>query len=502
MKPSLRFATSLLCLVQAAGLVLNNGLLYSPAYAAVSATSAVAAGSESAKLDSYERTVFGETKQGQSTGDRIKALEVNLFGKTKSGSITERLTSISQALGGSGSNLLLPALAPQLDTSEVAPKSPAAAPSVAYGNDVDEAPDRAKTELHKAMELYSQGNIAQAEQSFRRVLTMDKNNGDAYYNLGVIAEGKNDLQGALRNYQAASNANPADVDFRSAMNAVQGKLSQAAEAQRREREQQEIAAKQAADEQKAQTLKQYTSSASAAFKAGNYDKAIADLQYVARQAPSDPDVQFALAQAYRGKGNLNDARTAIGRAITLSPNNQMYRTTQSQLEQQVAQAASRANSAGSPAPAPSYGRGNSDNSTAYSGSQSQSNDYASSGPGGQIVGFAPDNTKTASNDGAQITPFDDSGSNSRYPSSRGFGGGLGGLGLGGLSGGVMGYGAGGYGGGSRMRRAAIGGLSGAAMGAVMSGMMSSRGSRGKAAMKGAMIGGALGLITGSMMSRY
>ena len=84
-------------------------------------------------------------------------------------------------------------------------------------------------------------------------------------------------------------------------------------------------------------LKPLTEEASAAFKAGNFDKAIQDLQKVGQSGAFGPDVQYALAQAYRGKGQLQPARAALSRAISIDPGNQMYRSAMSQLNDQLAQ---------------------------------------------------------------------------------------------------------------------------------------------------------------------
>ena len=488
MKTSVRFAHSAICFCQSVlVLIATSG----PVLAANSSASAITAQSETARLDAFERTVFGEPHKNASVESRLRELEVNLFGKAKSGSTADRLAAVQKSLGGTNTNLLMPAMAPQLDTSSTADGA-TGTPQAAPGAVASAAPepasrsDAGKEELHQAMALYQQGDLPQAEKAFHRVLAIDPRNSDAYYNLGVIAEGHGDLQTALSNYQAAYNVNPNDSDLRSAVSAVQNKIADKIAADRRSREQDQVAQKQAQEQQQRSNLKQLTADASTSFKAGNFDKAIYDLQNVARQAPNDADVQYALAQAYRGKNELPQAREAIARAVSLNPSNQLYKDTLSQLSEQIAQGGSSSNAPdGAPPSAPDYRNGGG-SQTAYDRSGSS----ASSSPDAQLTGSAQDNSTTT----GQLTPFSDSSQRSVMPAQRGYA----------LGGGAMGGGYGSsYGGGGlnyRLHRAAVTGATGAAMGAVMSSMFSSPGYRGRAAMRGALFGGAMGLLTGGLLS--
>jgi len=491
MKIQIRVAYSLICLMQSAGLIVGNGV-----FVTVNAEPALAASSssqnESVKLSAFERTVFGETHDNKSMQMRLDQLEGSLFGKAKGGSIADRISAISKALTVSNANLLMPAIAPQMDLSETKAKSESLPPPAPYNDAADVAADRAKSELKQAVALYGKGDMQGAEVSFKRVLTIDSQNADAYYNLGVIAESRSDLQSALSNYRAALNIHPNDQDLKNAVTSVQGKIDQSIAADRQARAQQAVAAQQAAAAQTKQNLKQYTNDAATAFKAGNYDKAIADLSTVAQQAPNDGDVQYALAQAYRGKGDLNSARSYLNRAVTLNPNNQIYRTALASLEQEVAQGGSQG---GVPAAAPDFRIGMPQSPAAYGAAGSLS------GSPGQSVGFNQNDSANNAPTG-QIVPFSDSISSNGSGlqqgfaySNRGLGGGSGWSSMGGA-----GYPSSGS---SRIKRAAISGLTGAALGAAMSGMFSpGYGSRGRSMMGGAMLGGALGVMTGGLFSRY
>ena len=439
----------------------------------------------------------GTTHSSKFVDQRLSELEVSLFGKAHSSeSQAERVAAITKSLNPTGVNLLMPAIAPQMDTTQSRSSTiPQRATALDDANDARQ--DQAKGELRKAMELYSKGDTAQAEQSFRRVLSIDSRNSDAYYNLGVIQEGRGDFQGALSSYKSALNINPSDNDLRGAVASVQGKIDQEAQASRKAAQAQNVAAKQQELERTRQSLQQYTTDASAAFKAGNYDKAIGDLQFVAKQAPTDPDVQYALSQAYRGKGDIFDARTALNRAITIDPSNQLYKGTLTQLDQQIAQGGASSapvsggiSTTGMPATAPDFrSAASAPPPNSFSGTYGNGN-YGNGATPGSVTGFTP-----ADNSGqptGQLTPFSDSGM-ANLPSQRGYaysGGGYGGMG-------------GGYGsssGSSRLQRTAVAGLGGAAIGAVMSSMFAPPGYRGRSMMRGAMMGGAMGLITGGLFS--
>lgn len=315
-------------------------LIASPAMAATKSSTkssasqsqaSTASGAVLARLDRIEEVIYGAPKKGQSADARLKALEVKLFGVSRPGTSQERLANIDKALSygrGAATGDLLPPLAPALDTASA---GSSAQTNSAYnsgynsadanGNDVDSnygsgQPDSSAA-LADAMQLYQAGKVPQAEAAFRKILAGDPNNGDAYYNLGVIAEGKGDLNAALSNYRSALNINPQDTDLQSAVAAVQGKLDSARAVADNTKQQQQDAARKA-------QLKNSVASAASDYKQGRYDQAISTLSGVAADVPDDADVQFALAQAYRAKGDLGSARSHMLRASTLKPANAAF----------------------------------------------------------------------------------------------------------------------------------------------------------------------------------
>jgi tetratricopeptide (TPR) repeat protein len=303
--------------------------------------------------------------------------------------------------------------------------------------------------------------VDQAENAFKQVLYADRENPDANFNLGAIEEGKGNLNDALRYYKAAQKASPNDPDINNAVTTMQAKLGTSdtaylpPPADNRNAAPRWQAPSQAPplDPAKRSELKQRVQQAAAAFKRGEYDSSISILEDVSRQAPNESDVQYALAQSYKAKGRYMDARSALNNAIGLSPDNQMYQDARRDLDRLIANGGAHGNS-------------RADDLIA----SDDNNSNSSSSPGGKA---------------GQITPF--TGIGAPGSSSTGW----------------QSTGSGGYQASyykpehsSRIQRAAIGGLTGAAMGAAFGGVFSGYGSRGRGIMYGAAIGGLFGLLRG------
>jgi Flp pilus assembly protein TadD len=79
--------------------------------------------------------------------------------------------------------------------------------------------------LREGMRQFSNGQYDDAEDTFRRVLTVDPRNADAFYNLGSLAERRHDYVIALTNYRAALNFNAKDKDYIAAVTAMEHQLS-------------------------------------------------------------------------------------------------------------------------------------------------------------------------------------------------------------------------------------------------------------------------------------
>lgn len=441
------------------------------------------------KLGEYEQVLFGTAQGSQPIEKRLQNLEKQLFGKIeKKGDTSRRLANIEKVMKGSA---YLPPVAPELDRSEFAP-TPKQAPEnpAIQANEITDpldAPqvadssDRVKGLLRQAMQLYSQGKIAEAEKVYRTVLGIDFRNTDANYNLGAIAESKGDLTAAQRFYSTAAKTSPGDSDIQDALASVSNKLKsrppQAAPNVAPPHSQLAGGPTTARD-------KQIAAEASAAYKNGHFDEAIMKLNELARKNPMDANIQFALGQAYRGKGNHQESVRHLRAASALDPKKDLYRQTLNQAEAQMDEQQIASNDSRSPAAPASYPSSNNNaptgDITPFAGLPSN---------GGDEFGVSAADSYMRRNGTLEggIASF----------GGRGMGG-LGGLGgLAGLGGASFGLPMGSLGtspNSTRLRRAVQASIAGAAMGA-----MSNRGMPGgmsRGAMRGAMQGGLYGLLLG------
>ena len=445
------------------------------------------------KLSEYEQTLFGKSDSSFPIDKRLQNVEKQLFGKpSKKGTSTaDRIKEIDGVMGGkTGSSNYLPMIAPEMDRSGFAPqpKQAPSSPEVAdhhVNRDID-APlpadngDRVKGILRQAMENYSQGKTAEAESAFLKVLAIDFRNVDANYNLGAISESKGDLESAKRYYTAALRSDPSDLEIKDAVAAVQDKIkkNQLARTPKPSAPAQapshnlEGAPATAGD-------RAIAAEAAASYKKGNFDDAIEKLNYLARKNPYDANTQFALGQAWRGKGKDGEAIRHLRAAATLDSKNDLYVKALGDLQAQMDERQTASAPKQDVQPFVGLPGGDDDPSVGNGGRVSQNDlaavqDYLRRNTGNVMIG-----------------------SESSY---GGFSFGRGGLGS---FGGMPMMGMGGMGmpmmlgtapGGTRLKRVVSSSLSGAAMGA-----MSSRnqpGGMSKGAMRGAMYGGLYGLLGG------
>lgn len=464
-----------------------------PAMAALTATDA-------ARLDQFEKSIFGSARTTLSEDTRLRAIETNLFGKAKTGAAKGRLDAIAKIMSGTNKPEYLPPLAAQMDPagfSKPAPVttrggnddydrdltanaggisdySPGPAPQRQYQTDADPSA-RVKQLLRDALQKHSQGDRQGAQRIFKQVLTIDPQNADANFNLGAMAEDAGDLQGAKRYYSAAAAANPSDADVRDALASIDQRVQQ-----------QEQARQTAAQVEKKTQLRQVAQDAAAAYKAGKYDQAISLLERIDREAPGDANVKYGLGQAYRGKGDFNRARANLQAAASLDGSNPLYRSTLAELDRQQQQVASNNNSnSGLPAGMRDYG---SDASMPQIANDYSQPGYQPQQPAGQITPFSD-----ADNGRLYGHATDSNGRGMSLGGLGGIGSALGGFGIGSMMNRNVAYG------GSRgtrlMRGAVTGGLTGAAIGALTS-MGRGTGSMKSGAMKGALYGGLFGLLSG------
>lgn len=416
------------------------------------------------RLEHAEQVLLGAAHKNLPSGERIQTLEIELFGARHQGSYHSRIEAIQSALASGKTNLLMPPMAAEMDRSQSA-AAPSPAPVPGSGSEKEDrevstasagaSDQRVQDLLHQALKQYSAGQYPEAEASFKQVLRLDKSNTDAYFNLGAMAESRGELKSALAYYKSASKIAPGDSDIQKAVAGVESKLADSTITPTVSSEMPKPAPSFANAPQNRNNLKQRINEASVAYKAGNYDQAIRILRQVAAEAPNEASVQYALSQCYRGKRQYMDARSALNNALSLEPGNQLYRDALSDLDRNLARGG------GSVGTSSSYDTLASSDSGAGSGN--------SNGSVGQITPFTGVDSST--------TGWQSTGRPGAYAYSGGY---------------SPGFFGGGFGS-SRIQRAAIGGITGAAIGTLFGGGYRSRG---RSALVGGAIGGLFGLMSG------
>lgn len=389
--------------------------------------------SDLTRIEKAENTIFGQGDRSDLTGEaRLRVLETNLFGDyKKSGSISSRLKAVDEIISKTPSQegLLLPPIAPTYDNGHAnITEAPEIAPMA-------EASDPGSRLLKQAMDRYAAGDMVSAKRLFQEVTRVDSNSEDAYFNLGVIAESEGNKKEALDYYRRAFQINPSDAELRQTVDTLSRQIGE------EDREARQIAlakqeeARKLKEKQDLDTMRKTVADASNDYKAGRYDQAVRKLEAVAAKAPSEPDIQYALGQAHRAKGDFRSAKVAFDRAYALSPSSTVYRGAVEEVNNQIA-----------------------------SSGQTSAPAVADSTPAGQITPFTP----TASNPNLGRESYSSYSQNSGVASLFA---------------------------GSRVKRALMGSAAGAATGALVS-ATTKRSSVKSGAIQGALMGGLLGYLSG------
>jgi len=229
--------------------------------------------SSEAQLGKLERLLFGNVRDGAPLEQRLDMLETNVFGERKTGNISARLEALGKVVNPGSAMTLMPPQAPALDLGQA---EPAAAPDRERKQghvdfSVNQSPGLNDL-LKQGTESYRAGRLDDAEKSFRQVLSRDRNNADALYNLGALSEQRGDLDGALNYYRLALSANPQDEQLRATVNEITQELAKrqaaGARAQDAETRAQEAEARAQAAEARAQAAESRAQAAQASNQAG------------------------------------------------------------------------------------------------------------------------------------------------------------------------------------------------------------------------------------------
>src|SRR5262249_3673340 len=150
--------------------------------------------------------------------------------------------------------------------------APAVAPPMGNSNAVSAQESQL---MSSGMQSHSAGDTVGAQQAFRKVLQLDPQNTDAFFNLGALAQQQGDLQGALADYQSALKIAPDDSDLKAAVDSVRTKMAQAAAATAQAQQMASTQARQTND------LKALASDAATAYQNKKYSLAASNLEKVA-----------------------------------------------------------------------------------------------------------------------------------------------------------------------------------------------------------------------------
>jgi tetratricopeptide (TPR) repeat protein len=166
-------------------------------------------------------TLTGKTMDSKLTD---KTLHPKLTGKSLDQKSISKPLDPKVANKASAPKLAKP-LEPKLDSKALDSKLTTKPPNANGNSNVSSQPSPAQLLLKQGMAAHKAGNHQVAEDKFRRVLTMEPRNADAFFNLGALAETRGDLIGALTHYRAALGINPLDRQLQDAVGSVEDQVA-------------------------------------------------------------------------------------------------------------------------------------------------------------------------------------------------------------------------------------------------------------------------------------
>lgn len=268
----------------------------------------------------YELLVFGKTKTNTSLLNRVRALELEVFGRLhKAWDLPETLDQIGHMLEQSDRSKDGASSAVEEGAKEYRAKEDDTSPMIEQVKTTKQ--DNADL-LAEALRNYKQGKLDVAADQFQQVLSVEPANADAIYNLGALSEKRGDLRDALRYYAMGLRANPGDSELKAAYDEVSESLRSRTVTGGEEKMQSSEGAKLIAE-------------ASSAFKNRDYNTAINALARLLQDTPDDPKAQFAMGQSLRAIGRDAEASVHFRRAAALDPSNDLYSSTQNSIDERV-----------------------------------------------------------------------------------------------------------------------------------------------------------------------
>ena len=181
---------------------------------------------DNTRLSQVEKVIFGKAKSEGNIQTRLEAVERVVLGKKKHGAVNKRLDAIVRLVPTQDSTQFMPPVAPSRDNSFTDPVlSPSTQVERGHVQVSDEQNEQINSHLRTGMQRFSQDDLRGAETEFQQVLNIDPNNPHAFFNLGVVAERRGDLNLALLNFRTALVFDPKASDLQQAVADMERRLS-------------------------------------------------------------------------------------------------------------------------------------------------------------------------------------------------------------------------------------------------------------------------------------
>lgn len=170
------------------------------------------------RVAQFEVDLLGNVRDGEALDERLQTLESNVFRQASTGDVKQRLDAISKVVEPDSATPLVPPQAAGFDAPASGPPGhPAVEPEQAWAGLEAANPGDL---LKQGIEKFKAGQLDDAEQLFHRVIAYDRNNVHALYNLGAIAEWREQLAEAQDYYRLALSVNPGDREIQAAADEV------------------------------------------------------------------------------------------------------------------------------------------------------------------------------------------------------------------------------------------------------------------------------------------
>ncbi len=287
-------------------------------------------GQDAAMVGELEQRLFFVKYADQDGEERVARIEKQVFGEAMQQPFPDRLARLRQMLEEKKSQEAAQQEEQQRQQQALQQKQQQQKQQVMQQQQQQNDFDRARENIIQAreqeigqllsegVELWRQKRAQEATQRFEQVLRLDPSNAEAHFSLGIIEESTGNFVEALSSYQQAAQSQPQVKEYGEAVKTLEKKLAQ----------------KQVAQGQQA-ALRMLAESASAAFKQGEYVKALDLYKSLDAKAPNQALVKYNIGTLYLMVKDSQNALKYYEQAVKLNPSEQRYVKAYSELKGQV-----------------------------------------------------------------------------------------------------------------------------------------------------------------------